>query len=685
MTFSLKWSPDHLKVMGKIEQAVLQGGLFALAMPRGCGKTSLCEAACLWAILTGAREFVCLIGSDEGHAADMLDAIKTELECNDLLLEDFPEAVYPVRCLEGIANRCAGQTYRGERTHIEWTAREIVLPTVPGSRASGAIIKVAGITGRIRGMKYKRPDGKTVRPSLVVLDDPQTDESARSRSRSARPGRASWPAPCSAWRGRAARSAASCPAPSSARATWPTASSTARRTPSGTASARRWSTPSRRRRTSGRGMPRSGRRACATTAGAGRRRSSTGQHREAMDAGAVVAWPERHNEDELSAVQHAMNLKLQDEAAFWAEYQNEPLPEDEGDADMLSADDVAAKTNGLPRGTVPVGCDHVTMFIDVQQKLLFFLVAAWQSDFTGYVIDYGTYPDQKRPYFTLSDAQRTLARAAPGAGLEGSIYAGLEKLTAQYLAREWRRDDGAMLRIDRCLIDANWGQSTDVVYQFCRQSESRGRAAAEPRALRRRGERALHRVQAQARRPRRPPLEDPERAGTPGGAPRRAGHQLLEVLRARAAEGVHGRRGLPLALRPAPRPAPDAVRAPDVRVPRAHAGPRPDGGRVEGPRRQAGQPLAGLPGRLRGGGVGAGRGALRHGLGAAAGAATHQAIRTPEGEALSGAGIVIEAGGRDGRADVLPLRLPALPGDLHAAHPWRQDHAAAGVPELRAA
>ena len=26
------------------------------------------------------------------------------------------------------------------------------------------------------------------------------------------------------------------------------------------------------------------------------------------------------------------------------------------------------------------------------------------------------------------------------------------------------------MRVDRCLIDANWGQSTDVVYQFCRQS-----------------------------------------------------------------------------------------------------------------------------------------------------------------------------------------------------------------------
>ena len=136
-------------------------------------------------MLNGHREFVCLIGSDEGHAMDMLDSIKTELDGNDLLLEDFPEVVYPIQCLDGIANRCNGQLYQGQRTHIGWTAKEIVLPTMPGSMASGAIIKVAGITGRIRGMKYKRTDGQTVRPSLVVLDDPQTDESARSLSQCA--------------------------------------------------------------------------------------------------------------------------------------------------------------------------------------------------------------------------------------------------------------------------------------------------------------------------------------------------------------------------------------------------------------------------------------------------------------------------------------------------------------------
>jgi phage terminase large subunit GpA-like protein len=85
-------------------------------------------------------------------------------------------------------------------------------------------------------------------------------------------------------------------------------------------------------------------------------------------------------------------------------------------------------------------------------------------------VDYGAYPDPKRPYFTLREAQRTLQSAVKGAGLEGAIYAGLEAVTAQYLAREWPRDDGAMMRIGQCLIDANWGTSTDVIYQFCRAS-----------------------------------------------------------------------------------------------------------------------------------------------------------------------------------------------------------------------
>lgn len=473
LTFHLAWSPDHVKVIRKIEQAVLRGGLFAMAMPRGSGKTTICECACIWAVLFGHREFVCLIGSDEGHAMDMLESIKMELDGNEQLLADFPEVVFPIQALDGIANRCNGQLYQGQRTHIGWTAKDIVLPTIAGSAASGAIIKVAGITGGIRGMKYKRADGRTVRPSLVVLDDPQTDESARSLSQCATrerilagavlglsgPGKKiSGIMPCTVirpsdmadnilsrdkhpeWNGERTKMVYSFPADEKLWAKYAEIRAESLRAGNGGDDATAFYR----------------------------------DHRSEMDAGSAIAWPERFNHDELSAIQHAMNLKLQDEAAFFAEYQNEPLPEDEAEGDELTAEQIAAKVNRLRRSEVPVGCNHLTMFIDIQATLLFYVVVAWEDDFTGHVIDYGSYPDQKRPYYTLRDARITLATVAVGTGLEGSIYAGLEALTKKSLDREWVRDDGAALRIERCLIDANWGSSTDLVYQFCRQSAHAG-------------------------------------------------------------------------------------------------------------------------------------------------------------------------------------------------------------------
>ncbi len=91
-TFNLPWSKDHLTAIARIQQAIKEGGLFAYAMPRGSGKTSLIIAAIIWAILLGHRKFVAVIASDGPTAAELLDAIKSELECNEALGEDFPEA-----------------------------------------------------------------------------------------------------------------------------------------------------------------------------------------------------------------------------------------------------------------------------------------------------------------------------------------------------------------------------------------------------------------------------------------------------------------------------------------------------------------------------------------------------------------------------------------------------------------
>ena len=468
--YNLEWSDDHLRAIAKLQKAVLEGGLFALAMARGSGKSSLTETAAIWAMAYGHREFIVVIGASEGAALEMLDSIKTELEVNEHLAEDFPEMVYPIARLEGIANRCAGQLYKGERTRIAWTASEIVLPTIAGAASSGAIVRVAGITGRIRGMKYKRPDGRTIRPEFVIVDDPQTSESAGSAEQTrkrvrvlagdvlglAGPGRKiAGVMPCTVirpgdmaeqmldrskhpeWNGERCRMLYKFPK-----------------------NEELWNRYADLRADE---LREKGTFEKATAFYAA--------HRKEMDEGAVVAWPARYNHDEISAVQHAMDLKLTDEAAFWAEYQNEPLAEDLGTEEQLTLDGVSSRVNGHSRLGVPVSATHVTAFIDVQKTMLFYCIVAWDDDFTGRVIDYGEWPDQKRRFFTLNDANVTLQQKFPRSGLEGCLYEGLKSLTGEILGREYFRDDGAAMRIEKCLIDANWGQSTDTVYQFCRESE----------------------------------------------------------------------------------------------------------------------------------------------------------------------------------------------------------------------
>jgi hypothetical protein len=468
-SFPLPFSQDHLKVIAKIETSVLEGGLFGVAMPRGSGKTTLSECACMWSLLYGHRSFVVLIGADEGAAARMLESIKVELETNDLLAEDFPEVCHPIARLERIANRCKGQLCDDEPTFIVWKSDMVALPTVNGSRASGGVAMIGGLTASIRGLKFKRPDGKAARPDLVVIDDPQTDESARSASQvayrervlsgavlgMAGPGKKiAGVMPCTViapgdladnlldpkkhpeWRGERTKLIYSLPENEDLWRKYAEIRADSLRAERGGAEATEFYRA----------------------------------NREAMDAGAVVAWPERYEPDTLSAVQYAMNLKIDRPEVFAAEYQNDPLPLVAEEPDALKPDAIAGRLSRIARGKAPGWAQRITAFVDVQQDLLYWCVCAFGEGFSGAVVDYGSWPDQRRPYFALADARPTISQATGIGSLEGSLWAALTALAEQLLGREWPVDGAAGLKVERCLVDSGWGLSTALVKRFCRQS-----------------------------------------------------------------------------------------------------------------------------------------------------------------------------------------------------------------------
>ena len=468
-SFPLAWSPDHLTAIAKIKAAVLGGELFAYAMPRGSGKTTLAEWACLWCLVYGHRPFSMLIGADSGIAKTMLESIKSQIETNDLLLEDFPAACFPVRALDRISQRAKGQTYQGKPTRIEWKNDRLTMPWIDGHPSAGAAVRVAGITGRIRGIKHTQPDGGSIRPSLVLVDDPQTDESAASPSQVATREKILSGA-ILGLAGPGARIAGLCtitviqtddladrlldrnrhPAWQGERTKlvyeWPDRDDL-------------WGQYAELRRDGQR-------------IGTGTEAADVfyAEHQAEMDAGARVAWPERKSPGELSAIQHAWNLRIdRGESAFAAEFQNEPKADDIT-SDKLDKRSLVLRVSNVPRGVVPAGHNTLTAFVDVQERLLFWLLASWSESFGGHVVAYGCWPDQRSSFFEAASAKRTIANETDGAGFEGGLRTALDAVAVELMGRSWKREDGVEVRVNQLMVDANWGRSTQVVRNFAKGS-----------------------------------------------------------------------------------------------------------------------------------------------------------------------------------------------------------------------
>jgi hypothetical protein len=475
-TGSWPMSPDHERSNTRLQDVAENGGRTVEAWPRGSGKTTRFEVWVIWCQVTGRRKYAALFGSDAGKASLSIESIKMELSENDILYEDFPEVCHAIRALEGRPQRCGSQAYKGERTHIDWTAETIVLPKIPGSKASGAIISCHGITAASRGLRYKRSDGTQARPDLVGLDDIQTDESASTPGQVQKRMRIikknilklgghgkTLAVVCNATviaKGDVIDQLLSDPAWQGVRIK----------------AIRKWADRhedmwlgeyKRLRQTYDKDIDGDQLRAW---------RAATEYYREnraAMDAGCEVYWEHCYDrEQEISAIQHFYNALIDDgPEVFASEFQQEPMESDETSS-ALKPEELVSRAIAVPRGSVPSGASTLTAFIDVQGKVLYWGVIAVGNGLRGHIVDYGCYPKQPMPYFTLRDVTVTLQQVHGTDDQAAAIMAGLEALVPQIMGRKFESEvSDATLDVSLLTIDANWRQYSSVVRDFCRRSK----------------------------------------------------------------------------------------------------------------------------------------------------------------------------------------------------------------------
>ena len=483
------WSRDLIRIIAKIERVVIDHDTLAIAMPRGSGKSALCRAAVLWAVLSGRHRFVIFIGAVAERASESIELFKKELSENALILQDFPEVCYPLSLLDNEPRRCIGQRYRGKKTNIRWGKDRIVLPTIPESAASGSVIHAASLEGQILGLWVRLPNGKIQRPTLAICDDPQTPESSRSQGPN---GQTTYRlktikqsvqglagpdqqtailVPCTVieigdlaaqlvdrtknpeFRGERTQRFYSWPTNAALWDTYREMRERAMRTDQPLTEAIEFYKAR---------MCTQGRRMDDSPAKCG----DCSHKATCMDCGAQVDWDERRDDPRnLSSVQAAMHsLYKYGEAGFASEFQNDPLASDSSDR-LPTVDEITAKAAGYKRGVVPAKAAHITAFIDVGDDYLAWVTGAWSQGFDGGPIDYGTWPDQGLT-FSKAKPRKTLQQMYPGTGPDGAILAGVKDLLKRLLDRQFTREVGAPQQIGLCLVDT--GYKPDVVYAAIR-------------------------------------------------------------------------------------------------------------------------------------------------------------------------------------------------------------------------
>ena len=453
-------------VLERIQGAILNTGRILNCEPRGFAKSTKSENAIIWAALYGHRSYAVFFGATGGDASDAINSIRSELQENDLLMDDFPEVCHAIRKLEGRPQRALTQTHKGKLTHIGWTADTICLPAIEGAAASGTVIESKGYMAASRGIRYKRPDGKQLRPDLVIIDDPQTDESAMSPSQV---GKRMMLLGKNILKlgGHGRKVAAVMNATVIADGDMVDQLADHKLNPSWqsvrvkmvekmpTSIETHWLAKYKTLRHE----------YDPDVIGDQRKAHQRATdyylaNRKAMDAGSKVAW---HfiplEEGEVSAIQHAMNILCDDgEDVFSSECQNEPKRAAKGGIAQIDRNEIKDRTSSFDRYVLPHGTAAVVSHCDVHDNILYWSVAAVKQDFTGCIIDYDTYPRQPNTHFSHTSLKKKLIDVTGAESAEEAIVTGVQRVGDAICSKVYATPDGETLQVAAMLFDVGYKQ-----------------------------------------------------------------------------------------------------------------------------------------------------------------------------------------------------------------------------------
>lgn len=450
----------HLDYIKDLEDMINFGGQRAVGMPRGSGKTTIFEPAVIWASITGRQPYTVALAATKPLSEQIHKNIRTELEGNERLYELYPEAIHPFKMLEGTNRRALSQTHRGQLTYVEF-GQSIVYGRV-GAVSDGCVIVHASMDSSFRGLARLLPDGRKIRPTLVLIDDVLTDKKAIS------------PAANQKIEGLIEGAILKLAGPDVTIACLFSGTIIQKGDVVDTYLNRKKKPMWRGKRTpffykmpDNMGTWEKWKEIYIAEIAEAEKPEHCVQsqayyiaHREAMDAGASVSWPGRMKKGDLSTIYYGMREWAEDPVSFEAEFQLAPTDRFAlTTTTRLKEDDLQKMLAATAQGERPKDEHVLTCGIDFNQNALSWQVWAWTKS-TSTLVDYGFWPEQPTRYFKMRDAQQTIERRYPAADYSASASMALEALLTHLRER---------YQPAATLIDCNWQPSEAAVFTNCKK------------------------------------------------------------------------------------------------------------------------------------------------------------------------------------------------------------------------